>query len=274
MEQGDQRLDAGGQQRVDEALVEVEAGLVEGAGPGRAGSAARRRRSGRRARRARPSARCRPRSGGSGRRRRRRCWPSAIAPGPAGEGVPDRRPPPVLARRAFDLVGGGGEAPAEAGREPLRESGRIDVERGRRTHLRMVCASGLGAPCGRQQNARRNFRPDPVSVDASTVGSVFSSAAPSGKTNHTGRAAGPTTALSTSLRPIGVRIAILSTARPRNGRYRGLPGIEAPATPPARAARTRRRAAPAARRRRRGTARRRRSATSPGRCARPAPGRS
>ena len=55
-------------------------------------------------------------------------------------------------------------------------------------------------PVRGQQNARRNFRPDPVSVDASTVGSVFSSAAPSGKTNHTGQAAGATTALSTSLR--------------------------------------------------------------------------
>ena len=33
MEQVDQRLDAGLEQGVDEALVEVEAGLVDGAGP-------------------------------------------------------------------------------------------------------------------------------------------------------------------------------------------------------------------------------------------------
>ena len=40
MEQVDERLDAGAKQGIDEAVVEVEAALVDGAGPRRAEPAA------------------------------------------------------------------------------------------------------------------------------------------------------------------------------------------------------------------------------------------
>src|SRR4029079_6952068 len=51
----------------------------------------------------------------------------------------------------------------------------------------------------RQQNARRNFRSDSVSTDASTCDSVASSAAPSGKTNNMVCDPRRTTALSTRI---------------------------------------------------------------------------
>ena len=140
MEQVDQWLDARVEQGVDEALVEVEAGLVDGAGP--------------RGQHARPADAeaigARPQVGhqpdvlrvavvvvagdvaGAAIGDRARL---------AGEGVPDRRSPAVLGRCSLDLVGGGGEAPGEVGRKGLGEPGRVGVERGRCAHRWIVSLS-------------------------------------------------------------------------------------------------------------------------------------
>ena len=118
MEEVDQRLDARAKQGVDEALVEVEAALVDGAGP-----------HGQDARPADAEAVCARAQVGH---QSDVLWVAvvvvagdvagaAIGDGArlAGEGVPDRRSSAVLGRCSLDLVGGGGEAPGEVGREGL-----------------------------------------------------------------------------------------------------------------------------------------------------------
>ena len=156
VEQVDQRLDARVEQGVDEALVEVEAALVDRAGPG-----------GQDARPADAEA--------IGARAQIGHQPDVLwvavvvvagdvaraAVGDrarlAGEGVPDRRSPAVLGRGSLDLVGGGGEAPGEVGREGLGEPDRVGVERGRWSHPWIVVSVadrvpdmpslGRGEPC-------------------------------------------------------------------------------------------------------------------------------
>ena len=128
VEEVDQRLDARVEQGVDEALVEVEAGLVDRAGPRRQDA----RPADAEAVRARAELGHQPHvlrvavvvvAGDVAR--------AAVGDGArlAGEGVPDRRSSAVLGRRSLDLVGGGGEAPGEVGRERLGEPGRVGVER-------------------------------------------------------------------------------------------------------------------------------------------------
>ncbi len=145
VEQVDQWLDARGQQRVHEPLVEVEPRLVDGAGPGGQD----------------------PRPADAepiGARAQIGHQPDVIriavvvvagdvaraAIGdrawPAGKRVPDRRAPAVLGRCSLDLVGGGGEAPGEvrpgtaARAGPGRCRTRVDVATpGGVLHLRMVC---------------------------------------------------------------------------------------------------------------------------------------
>ena len=140
VEQVDQWLDTRAKQGIDEALVEVEAGLVDGAGP--------------RGQDARPAdaeaIRARPQIGHQ---------PDVLRVAvvviagdvagaaigdrarPAGEGVPDRRSSAVLGRRSLDLVGRGGKAPGEVSRERLGEPGWIGVERWLCAHPWMVCAT-------------------------------------------------------------------------------------------------------------------------------------
>ena len=140
MEQVDQWLDARRQQGVNEALVEVEARLVDRAGP--------------RGQHARPADAeaigARPQIGHQPDVFRvavvvitRDIAGAAIRDraGSAGEGVPDRRPATVLGRCSLDLVRGGGEAPGEVSRKGLGEPGRVGVERGRWTHRRIVPAT-------------------------------------------------------------------------------------------------------------------------------------
>ncbi len=137
VEQVDQRLDARAEQGVDEALIEVEAGLVDGASP-----------RGQDARPADAEAICaRPQIG----HQPDVLWVAvvvvagdvaraAVGDGArlAGEGVPDRRSSAVLGRRSLDLVGGGGEAPGEVSREGLGEPGWVGLERGRHAHRPIV----------------------------------------------------------------------------------------------------------------------------------------
>ena len=78
-----------------------------------------------------------------------------------------------------------------------------------------------------QQNARRNFRSDSVSTDASTGDSVASSAAPSGKTNNMVWDPRATTGLSTKsgARPTP---STLSTRCPRPGSPCGIVALQRP----------------------------------------------
>ena len=133
VEQVDQRLDAGVEQGVDEALVEVEAGLVDGAGP--------------RGQDARPAdaeaVGARPQLGHEPDVLRvavvvvaRDVARAAVGDRtrPSGEGVPDRRASAVLGGGSLDLVGRGGEAPREVRREAPGESVRVGVEGGGSAH--------------------------------------------------------------------------------------------------------------------------------------------
>ena len=129
------RLDAVGQQLVDQPPVEVQPGRV-----GRAGAVGLHPRPGhrepvRRQAQLGSSARRRRGSGGSG---RSATSPVCAADAPARrerERVPDGRRPAVLGRRPLDLVRGGGRAPEEAGREastpggwsPGRSAAGLDV---------------------------------------------------------------------------------------------------------------------------------------------------
>ena len=181
VEQVDQRLDARGQQGVDEALVEVEAGLVDGAGP--------------RGQHARPADAeaigARPQIGHqpdvlrvavvvvAGDVARAAIGDRARL---AGEGVPDRRSPAVLGRCSLDLVGGGGEAPGEVSRKGLGERGRVGVERGRCTHPRIVPASSAA-------RSSRSSSPVDVAVrcaDSAAAGGALQAGRPRGAGRRSG----------------------------------------------------------------------------------------
>jgi hypothetical protein len=133
VEQVDERLDARLQQGVDQAPVEVEAELVDAPGSHR--------------QHPRPAhaeaIRTSPEIGHqpdvlrvamvvvAGHVARAAIRDRAVAP---GEGVPDGRSSTVLGRRSLDLVGGGGEAPAEVSRKGPSEPGWVRVDRGRGPH--------------------------------------------------------------------------------------------------------------------------------------------
>ena len=71
--------------------------------------------------------------------------------GGVGEGVPDRRPPAVLAGRPLDLVRRGGEAPREVSREGLGQADRIGLE-DRRAHR---CIVGVRTTASSGRSVRR-----------------------------------------------------------------------------------------------------------------------
>ena len=163
VEQVDQRLDASVEQGVDQALVEVEARLVDGAGP-----------RGQDARPADAEPVCaRPELGHQTDVLRvavvvvaRDVARAAVRDRArsAREGVPDRRSSTVLGGSPLDLVGGGGEAPGEVGRKPSGQPGRIGVERGRWIHRSIVRAPPRS---GRPAGTRRGH---PLSLAVTSTG--------------------------------------------------------------------------------------------------------
>ncbi len=172
VEQVDERLDAGVQQGVDEAPVEVEAELVDAADSHR--------------QHPRPAhaeaIRPRPQIGDqpdvllvavvvvAGHIARAAIRDRARTP---GEGIPDRRSAAVLGCRSLDLVGGGGEAPAEVSRKGPGEPGWVGVDGGQVSHPSMVfrrrpgvradpVAAATSPISGRPRHARRTGPgPDP-----------------------------------------------------------------------------------------------------------------
>ena len=125
-----------------------------------------------------------------------------------------------------------------------------------------LAVSATSAAFRRQQNARRNFRPDPVSVDASTA--VPSSVQPPLRARQILRDArtGPQRRYPRVCDRLAWDPDLVHSPSTKRRPTRG-PGRGITRNLAARAARTRRRAGPAARRHRCGMAGPRRSATSP-----------
>ena len=164
MVEADPGLDPGGENAVDQAIVEFETLLVGGSPGPRAGGAARRLTADRRRGPIRASA-PRPRaSEDNGRRQRRRCRRRRSCRAVA-KNVPDRRAAAVLPDGTLDLIGGGRCAPqktlGKARRHPpsarrCTRAGAVSIPPGRRRAASRATGRGRASP---QRGAARQRHP-------------------------------------------------------------------------------------------------------------------
>ena len=189
------RLDAAGEQSVDEPRVEVDAGLVHRPGPGRLDA--------------------RPRDGEAVRAEAEpghevevalpavvviaRDVAGVAVPHLAGrlaEGVPDRRPAAVFLRRALDLVGSGRGAEGEAGREDetrIAVVGRsLDAGGGEERHAPAFPVPASGCPCVSKRPTRPSGVVTVTSPTRASPGNTRKRRARRGSRSRVDRCARPT----------------------------------------------------------------------------------